>query len=109
MFRRILPLKKPIEKAANAMAGAYGEINSKVDYDRVLRKSTDIVRRILGRTPNNLIMHHILKELDAMRRWTQDGREPSHRERSSIDVGLIAARELSERVKGQILPTSYSV
>ncbi|MGD1079193.1 MAG: hypothetical protein ABR881_12800 [Candidatus Sulfotelmatobacter sp.] len=77
------------------MAGVYGEINSRVDYDHVLREATEIVRRILARTPNNGILQHIGKELDAMRRWSENSREPSHSERSSIDLGLIAARELS--------------
>jgi hypothetical protein len=54
------------------------------------------VRRILARTPDNGIMQRIDKELDAMRRWTENGREPSHSQRSRIDVRLIAARELSE-------------
>ncbi len=78
------------------MAGVYGEIDSRVGYDRVLREATDLVRGILVHTPNNPIMQHINKELEAMRRWTEDGREPSHSERSSIDVGLVAVRELSE-------------
>ncbi len=29
-----------------------------------------------------------------MREWSRDGREPSHEERSRIDLGLIAVREL---------------
>jgi hypothetical protein len=78
------------------MAGVYGEINSRADYIRVLRGATVLVRRILARTPDNGIMQRIDKELDAMRRWTENGREPSHSQRSRIDVGLIAARELSE-------------
>jgi hypothetical protein len=78
------------------MAGVYGEIDSRVGYHRVLGDATEIVRRILAGTPKNPIMLHIHKQLDAMRRWTENGREPSHSERSSIDVGLIAARELSE-------------
>ena len=78
------------------MAGVYGEIDSRVDYHRVLREATDIVRHILASTPNNGVMQVIDKELDAMRRWTEQGREPSHSERSSVDVGLVAVRELSE-------------
>ena len=78
------------------MAGVYGEIDSRIDYQRVLREAMDIVRGILARTPENGTMQHIDKELDAMRRWTENGREPSHTERSRIDVGLVAVRELSE-------------
>ena len=78
------------------MAGLYGEINSKLDYQRVLRESTEIVTRILARTPANAIMQGINKQLAAMKRWTDSGRKPTEIERRNIDVGLIAARELSD-------------
>jgi hypothetical protein len=78
------------------MAGAYGEINSRVDFQRVLREATDFARRVLARTPDNPIMKQILKELDAMKRWSENGRTPTDGERKRINVGLIAARELSE-------------
>jgi hypothetical protein len=54
------------------------------------------VRRVLARTPDNPIMKQILKELDAMKRWSENGRTPTEGERKRINVGLIAARELSE-------------
>jgi hypothetical protein len=78
------------------MAGVYGEIDSRVDYHRVLREAADIARRILARNPGDSTMQRIDKELDAMRWWTQGGRDPSASERTSIDVGLIAVRELAE-------------
>ncbi|MGB8541944.1 MAG: hypothetical protein WCD49_09955 [Candidatus Acidiferrales bacterium] len=77
------------------MAGLYGEINSKLDYQRVLRQAADIVTRILARTPANATMQGINKQLAAMKRWTDGGRKPTEIERRNIDVGLIAARELS--------------
>jgi hypothetical protein len=79
-----------------AMAGEYGEINSRTDYQRVLGEATGIAIRILARTPQNAIMQGIKKQLDAMKRWTDKGRTPSEIERRNIDVGLIAARELSD-------------
>jgi hypothetical protein len=36
-----------------------------------------------------------------MKKWTENGREPSKNERKSIDVGLIAAREF-ENAKGEL-------
>jgi hypothetical protein len=78
------------------MAGVYGEIDSRADYERVLRQATEVARRTLAQSPNNPIMQRINKQLDAMKRWTDNGREPSESERRNIDVGLIAARELSE-------------
>ena len=70
------------------MAGVYGEIDSRVDYHRVLREAADIARRILARNPGNSAMQRIDKELDAMRRWTEGGRDPSASERTSIAWGL---------------------
>ncbi len=78
------------------MAGAYGEINSNVDFQRVLAESLAIARRILAGAPDNSVMQRINKQLDAMRRWSANGRTPTDGERRSIDVGLVAARELSE-------------
>ncbi|MHB8540487.1 MAG: hypothetical protein ACYDCD_06040 [Candidatus Acidiferrales bacterium] len=78
------------------MAGVYGEINSRIDYHRVLGEARDIARRILARSPEDGTMKRIDKQLEAMRRWTDNGREPSESERRNIDVGLVAARELSE-------------
>ena len=78
------------------MAGEYGEINSRVDYHRVLSEATEIVTRMLARTPSDGPMQRIGKQLAAMKRWTEGGRSPSDNERRNIDVGLIAARELLE-------------
>jgi len=77
------------------MAGAYGEINSKADFHRVLGEATEIARRIPARTPDNGTMQRIQKQLDAMKRWTEKGRKPTDGERRNIDVGLVAAREFS--------------
>jgi hypothetical protein len=77
------------------MGGVYGEIDSNVAYRRVLAEATDIARRILLRTPDNAMMRRIHKQLDAMKRWSDHGRKPTDIERRSIDVGLVAARELS--------------
>lgn len=77
------------------MAGEYGEINSRADYHRVLRKSRDIVERIVSKSPADKVMQRIRKQLDAMARWTDKGREPTETERRNIDVGLIAVREFN--------------
>lgn len=78
------------------MAGEYGEINSRVAYHRVLGEALDLVQGIMTQRPDDEMMQLIFEELNAMRRWTADGRVPTDEERGSIDVGLVAARELSE-------------
>ena len=76
------------------MAGDYGEINSRVDFHRVLGEALDAVRNILAGTPDFEVMQRIAQELEAMEEWSKDGRTPSDEERGSIDIGLVAVREL---------------
>src|ERR1700735_101715 len=78
------------------MAGQYGEIDSRLDYHRVLGESLDTVRRLVARAPANSTMLRINKQLEAMKRCTAGGREPTDNERRNIDVGVVAARELTE-------------
>ncbi|MFZ0579848.1 MAG: hypothetical protein WA690_19380 [Candidatus Acidiferrales bacterium] len=83
------------------MAGVYGEINSRVDFNRVLSEASTIARSILTRTPQDATMQRIQKQLDAMARWSSNGRTPTEGERRSIDVGLVAAREF-DGAKGEL-------
>ena len=83
------------------MAGVYGDINSGVDFHRVLHEASIIARGILTRTPQDATMQRILKQLDAMARWSTNSRIPTEGERRSIDVGLIAAREF-DGAKGEL-------
>ena len=83
------------------MAGVYGEINSRADCHRVLSEASDITQRILAKQPNYAVMQRIHTELNAMKKWTEKGREPSKSELKIVDVGLIAAREF-ENAKGEL-------
>ena len=76
------------------MGGVYGTIDSRDDFFRMLDEARDLCRRILNRQPKNRIIESIDTQLDAMWRWTQNGREPTQAERDSIKVGLLAVREL---------------
>jgi hypothetical protein len=78
------------------MAGVYGNIDSRADFDRVLKEARDITRRLLAARPDNQTIEVIDTQLDAMGRWTAAGRDPTKAERETISVGLIAVRELSE-------------
>ena len=78
------------------MAGEYGEIDSRVAYHRVLGEALGLVQRIMTQRPDDEMMQLIFEELNAMRRWSADGRVPTDDERGSINVGLVAVRELSE-------------
>jgi hypothetical protein len=76
------------------MGGVYGDIDSRVGFERMLRDARAITRRMLEGQPNNPIIATIDRQLDALERWTANGREPSEAERKTINIGLIAVREL---------------
>lgn len=76
------------------MAGEYGEIDSRADFHRVLGEAQKMIGDLLRANPKFPPFEVIDTELDAMWRWTQNDREPTEDERKSIDIGLIAVREL---------------
>jgi len=78
------------------MGGVYGSINSRADFHLVLGKATRLAAGILSQSPSYEVMQIIQRQLQAMKRWTDNGREPTEKERTSIDVGLIAVRELAD-------------
>jgi hypothetical protein len=69
-------------------------INSRTDFFRILDEATTSVARRLRVTPELWAYQNIARQLDAMKKWTSDGRTPTPEERESIDVGLVALREL---------------
>jgi hypothetical protein len=76
------------------MGGLYGEIDSRVTCERVLKEARAITRALLKATPGNPTIATIDTQLDAMERWTAGGAEPTRNDRDRIQVGLIAVREL---------------
>lgn len=76
------------------MGGLYGEIDSRADFERVLKEARTITRAMLKATPDNPTIETIDTQLDAMERWTAGGGEPTKHDRDTISVGLIAVREL---------------
>jgi hypothetical protein len=78
-----------------AMAGEDGEINSRAGFHRVLGETMELVQSMLAQTPDDELMLLIFEELSAMHRWSDHGREPTDQECGSINVGLLAARDLS--------------
>jgi hypothetical protein len=69
-------------------------INSRADFFRVLDESIQIVEQRLRRAAHPWPYDNIERQLTAMKAWTANGRAPIDSERESIDVGLIALREL---------------
>lgn len=78
------------------MAGLYGRINSRGDFQRVLAEALDTARRGLALEPNSYVTQIAAKQLEAMQAWTANGRAPSEDEQNRIDVSVLAGRELSD-------------
>jgi len=69
-------------------------IKSRDDFFRVL---DDALKKIADRVikdPSFEPFGAIENQLDAMKRWTAGGREPSEAERQWVDIGVISIRDL---------------
>src|SRR5581483_12082513 len=69
-------------------------IRSRSEFQKVLSEAIELLRSLSKETPGFPPYENIARQLDAMSQRTSGGRVPSAEERSSIDVGLVAAREL---------------
>jgi hypothetical protein len=76
------------------MGGVYGKIDSRDDFFRTLGEARAIAQRLLDLQPKNVVIARVDAQLDAMQRLGDDGREPTKAERETIQIGLIAVREL---------------
>jgi len=73
------------------MGGAYGPINSRVDFDALLQKATLAGKTLLAGRPDDPAIAPIVRQLEAVAAWSADGRNPTKEQRSTID--LSSARE----------------
>ena len=78
------------------MGGVYGEIDSRADFERVVKDARLITRLLLSGESLDPTIESIDTQLDALERWSANGREPTPAERKSISVGILAARELDD-------------
>lgn len=76
------------------MGGVYGSINSRADFDALLRKATVEGKALLAVRPGDPAIDPIVRQLEAVAVWSANGQKPSKDLRSSIDMGLRASREL---------------
>lgn len=76
------------------MAGVYGKINSRADFQALLEKATKEGKSLFAKRPGDATIDSIVRQLEAVAVWTADGRIPTKEERKSIDMALRASREL---------------
>lgn len=72
----------------------YKYVRSRADFfvtlDLALRQASEL----LARSPHDGAVGSIRAQLEAMRRWTDAGREPTREERRSLTIGPLLVREL---------------
>jgi hypothetical protein len=77
-------------------------IDSLSDFRRTLAETISLVQRLMVESPGFPVYENIIRQLEAMSRWTKDDRVPTMEERNSIDVGLVAVRELESDPDPQV-------
>jgi hypothetical protein len=73
--------------------GEYGDIASRSAFRKKVDEALERTKKLLETYPAHPAFESILMQLTEMKRST-DGRDPDERERGSLDVGLVAVREL---------------
>jgi hypothetical protein len=75
------------------MAGIYGEINSRADFETVLNEALSDGQALLAKRPGDDTIDAIIRQLEAVKAWSANGRTPTEDERGWIDIGVRASRE----------------
>jgi hypothetical protein len=76
------------------MAGIFGdEINSRADFFKVLNAARRNAAAALRKMPQDPTLNSVSRQLEAIERWTANGRSPSPDERNSVALGLRMSRE----------------
>jgi len=69
-------------------------ISNRKDFFEVLEKTRIEAEALTRRVPDYPVYSSIAAQLAAMQSMTADGRTPTEDERDSINIGLLAVREL---------------
>jgi hypothetical protein len=71
----------------------YKSLSSRADFfltlDEAIKKTLDLLRQV----PKDPHLDSIFTQLEAIKSWTNGGREPTESERKSLTIGVILARE----------------
>ena len=76
------------------MAGVYGAIDGRQDFFHVLSAAQSTLSSLGANASADPTLASVRRQLDTIAQWTANGRTPTEDERTSIDMGLLAAREL---------------
>jgi hypothetical protein len=76
------------------MTGEYGNLDSRAKFRATLKQTLDLATECARRYPGNTALGSIQAQLTAMKRATDNGRDPAPNEREGFDAGLVAIRDL---------------
>lgn len=69
-------------------------IETRKEFFEVLDRAIAETDRRIAASPNFPLYGNVRRQLEAMKQWTDSGRTPTEDEQQSIDIGLIAVREI---------------
>jgi hypothetical protein len=69
-------------------------IRSRADFQQVLGETFKRVGELVPKKPDNKCLEEIWYQLEAMQRWTKDGRDPTTEERKRIKIGPLSFYDL---------------
>jgi hypothetical protein len=76
------------------MAGIFGEnINGRTDFFRELATAKKDCEKLIQKLPFEDTLRSVQMQLEAIERWTANGRTPTPAERKSLDMSLRMFRE----------------
>ncbi len=81
------------------MAGVYGEINNRADFQTVLDKAITDGKALHTTRPGDETIEAIVRQLEAVKAWSANGQIPTEDDRESIDIGVRASREFEGTTK----------
>lgn len=74
--------------------GEWGSIDSRAKFRAVLKQTLDLAADLAKKYPDSAAIESIHAQLQAMKRATDNGRDPLPNEREGFDAGLVAIRDL---------------
>jgi hypothetical protein len=76
------------------MAGIFGDdLNSRQDFFDQLTRAEKACAQLIHKHPDEDELGAVQRQLEAIRKWTNNGRKPTAKERESLDMGLRLFRE----------------
>ena len=71
----------------------FQHIKARRDFFPALDQAIQRTHDLLKKAPGDPYLTSILRQLDAMKGWTANGRDPTRAERKSLTIGQILVRE----------------